>query len=96
MKRYEVLITDKAYNDLEEIHRYIAKELLEPLNAARVHDMLVEAIWTLETMATRVRVMNSQPDRAKGLRPLLVENYIVFYVIRGEAVFYSKNPSCIN
>ena len=33
-----------------------------------------------------MKVMNSEPEQSRGLRPLIVDNYTVFYVIKGEKV----------
>jgi len=37
-------------------------------------------------MPERIRLMDTEPERSKGLRPLLVDNYTVFFVIHAETV----------
>ena len=86
MKHYEVLISDKAYGDMEAIYAYIAETLLEPVAAAKQYDRIAEAILSLEEMPERIRIMDSEPERSKGLRPLIVDNYTVFFVIHVETV----------
>ena len=71
MKRYEVAVSDKANVDMEAIYRYIAETLLEPVTATKQYDRIVEAILSLEEMPERIRIMDSEPERIKGLRPLL-------------------------
>jgi plasmid stabilization system protein ParE len=87
MKHYDVLISIKAYEDMEAIYQYIAKTLLEPIIAAKQYNRIVEAILTLEKMPERIRLMYSEPERSKGLRPLIVDNYTIFFVIRDEIVY---------
>jgi len=87
MKHYDVLISNKAYEDMEAIYQYIAKTLLEPIIAAKQYNRIVEAILTLEKMPERIRLMYSEPERSKGLRPLIVDNYTIFFVIRDEIVY---------
>lgn len=41
---------------------------------------------TLDTMAERIRIMESEPERSKEMRRLLVDNYSVFLVIQGDKV----------
>jgi len=41
---------------------------------------------SLEEMPERIKVMDSEPERSKGLRPLIVDNYTVFFVIKFDTV----------
>jgi len=84
--QFEVLISDKAHEDMEGIYSYIADELLVPAIAANQYDRIADAILTLETMPERIRLMDTEPERSKGLRQLLVDNYSVFFVIHAETV----------
>ena len=45
-----------------------------------------DAILTLDTMAERICIMESEPERSKEMRRLLVDNYSVFFVIQGDNV----------
>ena len=90
MKRYEVLISDKAFEDMEGIYNYIAKTLHEPDIAINQYERIAEAVLSLELMPERIKLMNSEPERSKGLRPLIVDNYTVFFVIRAEAVYITR------
>jgi plasmid stabilization system protein ParE len=86
MKRYEVLISDNANADMEAIYKYISETLLAPVTAAKQYNRIADAILTLEEMPERIRVMDSEAERKKGLRPLVVDNYIVFFVIKANTV----------
>lgn len=56
MKQYEVLISDKASEDMEAIYNYIADKLLVPATAAKQYDRIADAILSLETMPERIKV----------------------------------------
>jgi len=86
MKHYEVLVSDKANEDMEAIYEYIAETLLSPATAAKQYDRIADTILSLEKMPERVRVMDSEPERSEGLRPLIVDNYTVFFVIKFDTV----------
>ena len=73
MKHYEVLISDKANEDMEGIYKYIAETLLAPMAAAKQYDRIADAILSLEDMPERIKLMDSEPERSKGLRPLIVD-----------------------
>ena len=86
MKHYEILISDKANEDMENIYKYITETLQAPLAAANQYDRIADAILTLEEIPERIRVMDSEPEHSKGLRPLIVDKYTVFFVIKGDTV----------
>jgi len=90
MRHYEVLITDKAYDDMESIYKYIAETLLVPTTAVKQYDRIAEAILTLKEMPERMKIMASEPERSKGLRSLIVDNYTVFFVINDETVYITR------
>lgn len=84
MKEYKVQITDKALADMEEIYHYIAIKLQAPENAIGQYDRIAKAIGELNMFPEKVRLMESEQERAMGLRQLVVDNYSVFYVIENE------------
>jgi plasmid stabilization system protein ParE len=86
MKHYEVLVSDKADKDMEAIYTYIAETLLAPVAAAGQYDRIATAILSLEEMPERIKLMDSEPGHSKGLRALIVDNYTVFFVIKGKTV----------
>ncbi|MCL1875519.1 MAG: type II toxin-antitoxin system RelE/ParE family toxin [Synergistaceae bacterium] len=90
MRHYEVLISDKADEDMEVIYKYIAETLLVPVTAAKQYDRIAEAILSLENMPERIKIMDSEPERSKGLRALIVDNYTVFFVIGHEKVYIAR------
>ena len=87
MSRYEVLVTDEALNDMELIYSYIANILMSPNNALNQYDRIANAILLLDTFPERNHIMQSPKENKMGLRMLPVDNYTVFYCVRGNKVF---------
>ena len=92
MNKYEVMISDKANADMEAIYNYIAEALLAPGTAAKQYDRIADAILSLEEMPERIRVMDSEPEHSQGLRPLIVDNYTIFFVLnlKDETVYIAR------
>jgi len=86
MKKYEVLISDRADQDMESIYKHISEVLYEPAIAANQYDRIADAILTLEQMPDRIKLMSSALERSKGLRALYVDNYTVFFIIKESTV----------
>jgi len=80
MKQYKVLMTEPAVEDLQLIARYIADELLEPAIAKKLVGKIKEAVMSLAKLPARHSMVTDERLSAQGIRKLLVENYIVFYV----------------
>lgn len=81
MKQYKVRITDKALADMEEIYNYIATQLQAPENAMAQYNWIAKAIEELNMFPEKAR-MESEPERAMGLRQLVIDKYSAFYVIK--------------
>lgn len=90
MKQYTVQITDKALVDMEEIYTYIAEQLLAPESAIGQYNRIAEAIQNLNVFPERVRIMESEPEHAMGLRRLSIDNFSVFYVIEDNRVVVTR------
>lgn len=86
MIQYTVEITDEALTDMEQLYNYIAFSLLSPENAIGQYNRIADAILTLDMMPERFYIMDSEPERTKEIRRMVVDNYSVFYVIQGEKV----------
>ena len=79
MKHYTVEITNEALADMEQLYNHIAYVLQAPENAMDQYNRIADAILTLDTMAERICIMESEPERSKEMRGLLVDNYFVFF-----------------
>ena len=90
MVHYEVLISDKAHEDMEAIYTYITETLLAPIAAANQYDRIAATILSLEMMPDRIKNMDSEPERSKGLRSLVVDNYTIFFVVNMEKVHIAR------
>jgi len=90
LKTYDIEITAKAYEDMDRVYTYIADELLEPVIATNQYDRIADAILTFDIMPDRIKIMDSEPARSKGLRPLLVDNYTVLYTIETDTVYIAR------
>lgn len=85
MKEFEVVITQPAAQDLGDILSYISKELREPVIAKNLIGRMREAIMSLQQLPERNALVSDERLASQGIRTLLVENYIVFYVISHQA-----------
>lgn len=90
MKQYGILITDEALNDMESIYEYIAEELLAPDTAMGQYNRIADAIETLDQMPERIKLMESEPEKTRGLRKLVVDNYAVFFIIADDIVIVTN------
>ena len=66
---------------MEEIYNYIATQLQAPENAMAQYNWIAKAIEELSMFPEKAR-MESEPERAMGLRQLVIDKYSAFYVIK--------------
>ena len=83
---YRIDITEPAERDMFEILTYITETLKEPLAAKRIYRTIRDEILSLSFMPLRYPVIPEQPYRKADVRKLVVENYIVFYLVSGDTV----------
>lgn len=57
----DIIITPAAANDLQEIFRYIATELLDPQTATNLCDKIEQEILKLDTMSDRHPPYKKEP-----------------------------------
>lgn len=81
MKKYKVLMTQPTANDLKGIADYIAGELKEPAIARKLVSTIKAGVMSLEQMPTRYALVTDEKLAFRGIRKLMVDNYIIFYVI---------------
>jgi plasmid stabilization system protein ParE len=79
MERYDVKILRAAQDDLSEIVDYL--NTLSPQAAFRYYDMIVDGIMSLSEMPERCPLVRDARLRMRGYRFLVVESYMVFFVI---------------
>ncbi len=78
--KYAITYSERALNDLKSIHSYIAVELLAPETARNLIDKIVKQIGTLCVMPNRNPLYDEEPWRKRGLRKLIIDNFVVFYI----------------
>jgi toxin ParE1/3/4 len=81
LEDYNVIIELTAKRDLQGILHYIKNILRAPEAAKRIYIKIKNEILTLNQMPMRNNAVQEQPYASMGLHKLLVENYIVFYII---------------
>lgn len=84
MAKYKVKIYPAAQMDLNDIVIYL--NTLSPQAAIKYYDLLVEKIGSLVEMPERCPFVRNIALKAKGYRYLIVEDYLVFFVIKGDMV----------
>ena len=95
-KKYDIILTDIAKIDLDEIYEYIFKNLKEPDIAENLIEQIKKNILDLEIFPYRWREVYVKPKN-RLYRRLIVENFIVLYRVVEEKrhvvifrVLYSK------
>ena len=81
MKRMEfkVIFSEEAGQDLEDIFRYIADTLLEPITARKKTERLEKSAYSLDFMPLRYKVYDREPWKSQGYRVFSVEKYNILY-----------------
>ncbi len=80
---YEIILTDIAKEELEEIYSYIEKHLLEKNTAKRLMEKIEENMLILERNPYSCSEVHIKPHN-DIFRRLVIDNYIVLYEIEEE------------
>jgi len=81
---YIVKMTPKAVTDLDNIYSYISEELFAVSAAANILEGLETGIMRLKEFPFSCNYVADEFLRNKGYRKLIIDNYIVFYLIDEE------------
>ncbi|HKL99660.1 MAG TPA: type II toxin-antitoxin system RelE/ParE family toxin [Mobilitalea sp.] len=84
MDQYSIRIYKKAQEDLEEIVLYLNRFYAE--TALKYYDLIVEKINGLSIAPKRCALVRDDSIRLKNYWYLLVENYIVLFMIKERTV----------
>jgi plasmid stabilization system protein ParE len=90
MKQYTVDITEEALVDMEQIYNYIAVKLQAPENAKEQYNRIAESILKLDKMPERYTVIDSEPEMLSKIQIMPVDNYSIFYVVKGNRVIVTN------
>ena len=85
MDKYNVNITNTAFEDLKSIALYIKDELKDPVAAGKLIAKIKKRIFSLDISPCRHRLVRDKIFARQGYRLLYVENYIVFYIVTEES-----------
>ena len=71
---------------MEDIYDYIANALQASGTAMKQYNRLADGILSLQIFPERCRLFDSEPERERGMRQLLVDHYSVIYAVREDIV----------
>ena len=86
MKSYVVQITEEALSDMEALYSYIAVRLKAPENAMKQYNRIADAIVSLKQFPDRFAYVELEPEYSMGIHRMLVDHFVVFYVIDNDTV----------
>ena len=78
---YKIIYTEESEQDLVNVYRYIAMNLLVPETAKMQIDRIMNTIKGLNELPLRHKIYQYEPWHSKGLRVLPVDSYLVFYIV---------------
>ena len=85
MTKYSIFVSHSAEIDLSEAVSYITDNLQAQKAAKRIFTSIRDGLRSLSVMPERYPLIDLEPFRSQGVRKLLIENYIVFYMVDMEA-----------
>lgn len=78
---FNVIYSADAVNDLRNIYRYIAFELLAPDAASSQVNRIREEIRSLSFMPDRYAGVDWEPWKSRNTHKVPVDNFVVFYMV---------------
>lgn len=81
MKKYKIIVSETAEQDLENIILYLKNDLSGDIIADKYKILFKQNLKLLEDIAERVSVLDEKLTGHKDIRKLNVKNYIIFYKI---------------
>jgi addiction module RelE/StbE family toxin len=85
MEAYNVRFLQEAWDDLEEIVLYIARDSRQA--ALRIHSKIIEKVTNLTVFPKRGRLIPDKKMAEAGYRMLVIKPYIAFYRVVDRTVF---------
>lgn len=84
LDRYKVKLTPVAVDDLDSIFNYIFNELHATTAAHHIINNIETEIFHLAKFPYFCEAVRDEVLNRKGYRKLLIDNYIVFYIVNEE------------
>jgi toxin ParE1/3/4 len=85
-ERYRVEYLPSAIRDLESVFDYISGELFSPQAAFHLLDKIEKSVFRLSIYPFSCEKIKDLLLNKKGYRVLVVEHYLVFYVVSNQIV----------
>lgn len=82
--KWEVKFSEQSIEDMRNIHDYIAYELLSPENARKQVGRIIAKAESLDCTPTRNPLYDSEKWRERGLRRMVADNFLIFYIIEND------------
>lgn len=80
MHEWKVVLTPEFKQEFRNIYAYIAEVLLVPETAKKQVGRILDEVEKLNVMPQKFALVEKEPWHSRGLRKLIVDNYIVFYM----------------
>lgn len=80
MRDYRIYISERATKDMRDIVNYITRELFDAEAAKKLVDKFEKAIKSLSQMPKRNPLLLDEDLSMIGIRRIIVENYVIFYI----------------
>lgn len=90
MTKYEVIISEQAAKDMNDIYKYIHSVIGMPQIAMAQFNRIADAIESLNIFPERIKVMTDVQRPDKQFRQLLVDNFSVIFTISEKTVNISR------
>ena len=81
MEHYEIIMTPDSIRDLSDLRNYVADVLLARETALKLIQHIRGEISKLSELPGRIKPMDDEPWRSRGVRRLLCKNFYVYYRI---------------
>ncbi|WP_040979501.1 type II toxin-antitoxin system mRNA interferase toxin, RelE/StbE family [Oceanobacillus jeddahense] len=88
--QYVVKVSPKAAEDLDEIYEYISENLYNQDAANKLLNKIELGIKRLNRFPFSCELVTDEILRDRGYRRLIIENYIVFYLIKNKDVLIMR------
>mgnify|MGYP000886896294 FL=1 len=79
MSEWKVILAPEFKQEFKDIYSYIAEVLLVPETAKNQVTRILDQVEKLDEMPNRFPLFEKEPWHSRGLRKLIIDNYIVFY-----------------
>ena len=87
MKKYKVILSETAENDLERIISYLRNEIKEDIIADKYKLLFKQELKQLEDIAGSMAVLDKKLVGHENIRKINVKNYVIFYIIENENAY---------